>query len=296
MKNKGNFLRILLIVLLLCALLFTVPSSVSLAEIVEIPLDKNVMEPVDPANYLSQNEYKDESLHIVIETGRYLDTNYMTAKIKVANATQIRSSLATSNGKGTVHASTIAKRANAVLAINGDYYMFDPSVPKYIVRQGKVKKTKTKGVVDALIIDDQGDFTIIQNANKEDIEGLNKKLVNVYGFGPALVINGEVVTEFVDRGDAAFKQAKRMCIAQTAPLEYMVITTEGPEEKESEGLTLPQFAELCHSFKVQNAYNLDGGSSASLIFNGKKINALSNPKIRSVADIIYFASAVQGEK
>jgi hypothetical protein len=47
---------------------------------------------------------------------------------------------------------------------------------------------------------------------------------------------------------------------------------------------------------VRQAYNLDGGSSATLVFrkNGKnwvKVNAPNNGKIRPLKDIIFFATA-----
>ena len=46
---------------------------------------------------------------------------------------------------------------------------------------------------------------------------------------------------------------------------------------------------------IQNAYNLDGGDSAVLVFNNKKINDPENENERPLADIIYFASAWPGD-
>lgn len=48
--------------------------------------------------------------------------------------------------------------------------------------------------------------------------------------------------------------------------------------------------------EIQTAYNLDGGSSSTMVFRmddscWKKVNALSNPKVRELKDIIYFATA-----
>ena len=43
---------------------------------------------------------------------------------------------------------------------------------------------------------------------------------------------------------------------------------------------------------VQTAYNLDGGGSTTMVFQGGKINALSTSKNRSVSNIIYFCSGV----
>jgi exopolysaccharide biosynthesis protein len=85
-----------------------------------------------------------------------------------------------------------------------------------------------------------------------------------------------------------------MCLAQLGPLEYLCISSEGPEDPGSTGLTLEQFAELVASFEgVTNAYNLDGGSSSTMVFNRDKVNSPNNPKRRPLKDIIYFASAYQ---
>ena len=58
-------------------------------------------------------------------------------------------------------------------------------------------------------------------------------------------------------------------------------------------MTIRQFAKLVYSCGVQTAYNLDGGNSTMLIFNGEKLNDVDNPKARDIADIIYFASAAE---
>ena len=88
------------------------------------------------------------------------------------------------------------------------------------------------------------------------------------------------------------KLTQRICIAQTGPLCYLCIATEGPENTGSTGLTLEQFAQYVYDQGCVNAYNLDGGGSATVVFNGSKINALSTGKMRQLCDIIYFATAV----
>ena len=45
----------------------------------------------------------------------------------------------------------------------------------------------------------------------------------------------------------------------------------------------------------QDAFNLDGGGSATMIFNGQYYNALGGSP-RSMSDIIYFATAVPAEE
>ena len=94
---------------------------------------------------------------------------------------------------------------------------------------------------------------------------------------------------------AAQKKAARSCIAQIerGRMEYLIVVSEGPDESSGGGLTLVEFAAFVSTLGVQNAYNLDGGNSAALIFMGEKINAADNPYHRPLSDIIYFGSAVQ---
>ena len=57
-------------------------------------------------------------------------------------------------------------------------------------------------------------------------------------------------------------------------------------------MTLRQFAEYVATLGVENAYNLDGGNSAALIYLGEKITSVDDRDHRPLSDIIYFASAV----
>ncbi len=59
----------------------------------------------------------------------------------------------------------------------------------------------------------------------------------------------------------------------------------------SEGVTLAEFADIMVEIDAQQAYNLDGGNSATLAFNGQVYNDKPQAE-RSVTDIIYFASAI----
>ena len=305
-----RIIRWIIAIALLAAMLVLVPSGAMVGEAEIIKISLSAKTGVAPAaQYLkSEKEYEDPSISVKIGTGRMFNTNYMYARVKVANATQLRTAMEgtfTSTWEATVGSQ--AKKVKAVLAINGDFFNEGGGKLGYVVRQGKEyrrKMTSYKGTgkyFDVLLIDDQGDFTILRNCTENRLKTFKGKVVNSFTFGPALVVAGKMVTNFVDMNNGIDVEARRMCIAQTGPLEYMCITAEGPNDPGSKGLTIPQFAQLVASFKdVKNAYNLDGGTSATLVFltegkNGKleykKINAPRNTKTRPVRDIIYFASA-----
>ena len=74
-------------------------------------------------------------------------------------------------------------------------------------------------------------------------------------------------------------------------LHYVFVVSDGRTD-ESEGLSLYQLAEFISELGAETAYNLDGGGSSSMVFNG---NVINNPttsgnriKERSVSDIVYI--------
>ncbi len=287
-------LRIILIVLMVLLLAVMVPSGTAIGEIMVLPADMSGGLAPDQDGYLSNTEYQDESLHVTISEGRMFETNWMAVSVTVANASQLRTAVAGNHrSPSSAFATTLAKRVKAVLAISGDYYGYNTI--GYSVRQGSVIRSKARGNIDVLIIDNEGNLNILPSATQEECDAFTGNVMNAFNFGPGLVIDGQLQTEFSPdelNGRAADKVAQRICLAQTGPLAYMIIYCEGPENEGSVGMTIPQFVELVGSFDmIENAYNLDGGSSATIVFNGKKINGLSSKKMREISDIIYFASA-----
>lgn len=292
-----NILRIALLALMLLALLVLVPSGaiVAQAEILELPLDATEGLAPQESGYLSDWAYEDPSISVSIETGRYEETNYMVARVKLANATQLRTAMASNYyNPSTSLGSTIARRCKAVLAINGDFFS-SRNGAGLVTRQGKQYRLKCNGNYDVLVIDDQGDLHIFPAARNQDVEAFSGTIVQGFTFGPGLIIDGVKQTDLARHTFAGGqKAAQRMCLAQTGPLEYLCICTEGPEDKGSVGLTLDQFCDLVASFEgIVNAYNLDGGSSSTMVFRDQKVNSPNNPKRRPLCDIIYFASAYQ---
>ena len=240
-----------------------------------------------------QTGYHDDSLDVRVETFRRHDTTVTAVHVRLMDPSQLRTALAAKPpSRKTVVVTTMAKKNNAVLAINGDYFSFHQH--GIVVRGGKMWRNRPDGKRDILIVDEKGDFTILPRCTAEDFAGYPGAVMHAFCFGPGLVVDGQALTslEHADVGNAPAKATQRIAIGQTGPLEYLIIATEGPDNKGSEGFTILQMAELCQEMGCINAYNLDGGSSSSVVLGGKKINALSTGKIRPVGDCIYFATLI----
>lgn len=304
-------LRVIMSLMLMMTLLLPAAAQ---ADIIEIAPD--VIKCPEPQKDGLKDEmtYEDPSISVWIEIGKMFDTKYYAAHIKIANASQIRSYVlddfySTETKPGYI----MAGRVNAVLAIDGDFCerRLGSNAPiGFVVRQGVEYRRNIKPLVDdklpdILIIDDKGDFTILPAATRADVDAYEGKVMNAYTFGPGLVINGERVTEYRNMDDGPNKKTQRMCVAQVGPLEYLCVCCEGPDDPGSKGMTLDEFSQLLASFEgVQNAYTLDGGSSAQMVFlrpdaSGKKnfthekINGMEKEmnKNRPIRDILFFASA-----
>ena len=289
LKNKKGLAAVML------ALMLVIACAVSVAEAAFTPLAIDAQAGNKPGeeNYLpDMGGYEDPSLKVTIETMRRHDTNILVARVKIADPSQIRTTMAARYGStGTVLPDRLAKRVNAVLAINGDFFNFNST--GYLVRQGKLYRDKTHTPSDILIIDDKGDFTIIVDPTDEKVKAFEGTIVNSFNFGPALVVDGEIIHTTKELNVGLEKETQRMGIAQVGELEYICVATEGPENEGSDGLTIPEFAQLMKDLGAVQGYNLDGGSSSAMMLGGEKINALSSKKMRPICDLLYFATLAE---
>ena len=293
--NRFNNKRALLAVMLLALVLVLVTGDECMAEAAyePIPMEAEAGRVPNPDGYLPDlGGYEDDSLSVRIETIRAYETNILVARVKIVDPSQLRTAMAVRYGStGTVLPDRIAKRANAVLAINGDFFNFNST--GYLVRQGQLYRDKTHETFDVLIIDENADFHILIDPTPEQTHGFEGTIVNSFNFGPALVKDGEIVHTTKRMNVGLEKETQRVGIAQTGPLEYICVATEGPEQKGSDGLTIPEFAQLMKDLGAIQAYNLDGGGSSAMMLGGEKINARATRKMRSICDILYFATLVE---
>lgn len=288
---------VLLLALTLCAFACAEESAEADGPVVlySIPWDVKVS-PNDPHEecYLPDDAgYHDDSLDIRVETIRRNETTVTCVYVTIADPSQLRCELSQKfPSKSATVVPTMAKRVKAVLAINGDYFIYhDEGIS---VRNGKVYRVKPTKRRDTLIIDDKGDFTILSPTTRNAWESFEGTVVHAFCFGPGLVIDGQPLTDVSDLklNVGKNKRTQRCAIGQLGPLSYLIVATEGPDNKGSRGFTILEMAQLCHELGCVNAYNLDGGSSSSVVLHYRKINALSTHKIRPVGDCIWFATLV----
>ena len=181
----------------LAALLMVALAAAACAQVVELPLDLSGGLPYAPEGRLSETSYEDESISVTVEKMRWEETTCYVARVRIAHPSQLRTAPAYAfNRNQTAPISDIAKRVNAVLAINGDYCTYQMKSGSYLLRQGTLYMNDPNPRRDILIIDRNGDFIIEPHAEKSTMDKYNPdELANCFNFGPALVMNGEKLSE-----------------------------------------------------------------------------------------------------
>ncbi|HPJ01943.1 MAG TPA: phosphodiester glycosidase family protein [Candidatus Limiplasma sp.] len=236
--------------------------------------------------------YDDGTLSIRIEQDVAFDTNIYYIYIQLTDPSQFRTALARPYpSKEADNVAVMAAKNNAVLAINGEYFAYHSS--GYVVRGGKLLRNNPDIERDLLIVDENGDFHFILSPRAMAIEAFEGVMKETFNFGPALIENGEVLQfKYNEKTSCGYPtKAQRLAICQLDTLSYLIVATEGPEQDPDAGLTIPELVQLLTQKDVRYAYNLDGGSSTTVLLNGQMINA-PDSKRRLVGDIIYFATLI----
>ena len=245
----------------------------------------------------TDTSYSDENIQVSIETITTNNTTVYVADVQVSSAEYLKTALAqnTYGTNVTAKTSETAAANNAILAINGDYYGANST--GYVIKNGVIYRdtVRDNASYGDLAIYADGSFGVIYENEVTAQELIDQGVVNLLAFGPTLVENGEIVVDTSTEVGRAMSSNPRTAIGiveeEDGSLHYIIVVSDGRTD-ESEGLTLYQLAEVMQQYGATTAYNLDGGGSSTLYFNGQVIN---NPTTngntiseRAVSDIVYI--------
>ena len=254
------------------------------------------------AEQYTENGYEDESIRVKTEHQEMDDgTKIHIAYVQIADPSQLRTGVVNPEKLGsskTASVSALAKKYNAVIAINGDNYVDKPEKTTFEYRMTNKIRSKTNRTKDILVIDDQGDFHLFPKSQgiKEfpnELKKMDRKLVNAFTFGPALVIDGELMEIDENYGYNPHGREPRAAIGQMGPLSYVLVVVEAKDRSGSSGFSQTKLGEFMHELGCKQAFNLDGGNSAEMVFGDQVIKGMAGGDERGLSDIIYFASAEQ---
>lgn len=192
----------------------------------------------------------------------------------------------------TEDTSDIATDNGAVFAVNGDYYGFrDTGIE---IRNGVIYRDE--GARDGIAFYADGHVELYDETTTDAQTLLDAGVWTTLSFGPPIVSDGQVIdgidqveidTNFGNHSIQGQQPRTAVGVIDTNHLVFVV--ADGREEGYSRGLTLPELAEVFTGLGAGTAYNLDGGGSSTMYFQGSVINKPSNGGERGVSDILYIA-------
>jgi len=240
----------------------------------------------------TDTSYSDDNIQVSLTEKTVENTQVYIADITVSSSDYLKTALAqnTYGTNVTAKTSVTAAENNAILAVNGDYYGANST--GYVIRNGVVYRDTVRedSSNGDLAIYKDGSFKVIYEDEISADQLVKDGVVNLLAFGPSLVEDGDITVDTNSEVGQSMASNPRTAIGIIDENHYIIVVSDG-RTSESEGLSLYQLAEVMKSYGVKTAYNLDGGGSSTLYFNGQVINKpTTNGTIseRAVSDIVYI--------
>lgn len=233
-----------------------------------------------------------DTASIDVKTYTAHDTKIYVADIKLQPGQVIQSALADNTYGKNISRTTsdISEAAGAEIAVNGDFY--GARSHGYVIRNGELlRKVKVSDDQEDVVMWRDGTMTIVREGDLTAQELLDQGAMQVLSFGPGLVIDGQIEVSATEEVGISMESNPRTAIGYIDKGHFLLIVADGRTDV-SEGLSLYELAEFMTSnFQVTQAYNLDGGGSATMYYKGEVINRPTTNGTdfsqRKVSDILY---------
>nr|MBR4281246.1 phosphodiester glycosidase family protein [Clostridia bacterium] len=189
--------------------------------------------------------------------------------------------------KVRVDAQETATKHGVVFAMNTDYFTYRVDVDNnratgVVVRDGEIlyddpyteKKANVSGLfpnLDMCAFFPDGSMEVYRSYEITAQELVDQGAYMVYSFGPYLMKDGKLSEMAYESSES---KNPRCAIGMVEPGHYVAIMCEGRLDRRSEGVTVSYLAKLMRAKGCVNAFNLDGGQTAVMVFMGKQINKI----------------------
>ncbi len=232
-------------------------------------------------------EYKTDVLSIIIDktvVSEPKENVIFTAHIRMRGMDSFRTAQAAENrnGMGAIKPWIISRREKAVLLITGDNIVeSDAHYKGVLIRDGIV--FQDRGAVGCMAFYPDMTLRIFDPNQTSANELLMDGIRDVFSFGPTLVSNGAADSD-AGKHRLSRRNNPRTGIGMVEPGHFVAIVVDGRQPGYSVGMLLDEFAALFVEAGCQNAYNLDGGVSACMLFMGEQLNHHDNRYEGEVTD------------
>ena len=213
----------------------------------------------DPSN----NDYK------IIEIN---EKNYFGYLVAVYDPSRIETVYTDNLGKSGQYLTTMAKNADALIAINGGGFD-DPNFNStggsplgITMSKGKMVTSKSYSGSGGVIGFNEDNILILEKMTLAQVK--QKKIRDAVTFGPFLIVNGKP-SKIV--GNGGWGDAPRTVIAQRKDGIVLFLVLDGRRAGKL-GADMDDLIEVMQRYGAYNAANLDGGTSSVLVVNNVIVN------------------------
>ncbi len=269
-----------------------IPSAVSNENTSEQQADKSSGESMKESEKNSEEiqNYTDDKVDLTVNkiiTGTGADqVTYYVADVKVSNIAYLRTGFASGEYGKNIRESVqdMANDYNAILAMSGDYY--GNSDTSLVIRNGVLYRNDIVGT-DICVLFTDGTMKTYSPDEFDVDEVVAAGAWQAWNFGPSLLDdNGDIASSF-NTTSYLSSENPRAAIGYIEPGHYMFVTVDGRNEGYSRGVTLSELAGIMSSLGCKVAYNLDGGKSSAMVYDGEYVNQPADGG-RTISDIIYI--------
>ena len=238
--------------------------------------------------------YSDESIFVIVWKEACNNCYCTFAEVFVSDGSQIRRKITqdTFGSSSLKGASELATEAQAVVAMNGDYYKYRNM--GICVYDRTVSRFTTQ--LDTCFFNSNGDMILSpagELKTKEEAQQFvdDNDIVFSAAFGPILVNNGVPKANLNYRIGETMHTYSRSAIGQMGERHYLCLAI-GCLYPSTLGCYIEDEQQVMILKGCDNAYALDGGQTAEIVWKNKMYNLVDFGEERMVSDIIYFATAV----
>lgn len=184
-----------------------------------------------------------------------------------------RVKLASAPNLGVVGSTTsqIVEYYDAVAGINASGFADDAlgtggKVAGLVMQDGKVVNELSNSYGSVVGITEDNVLVVSNSFTMSNLKKL--KVRDAVEFGPVIIINGQPT---ITSGNGGYGIQPRTAIAQRQDGAVLFLVIDG-RQKDSVGATLKNVQDILLQYGAYNAFNLDGGASSTMVYNGKVIN------------------------
>lgn len=231
--------------------------------------------------------YRSKTVSYTLTVVEEEDLTYYVADIVLRDLRHFRTAFGEDTYKRSEFVVDMARRNDAIVAINGDYFTGRENDGP-VIRNGELYRNSVDKARDACVLYRDGTVKTYAPDEIDAAAFLADGAYQCWTFGPSLLDeNGQPKTERSQFRSTVQGANPRSALGYIEPGHYLFITVDGRGRGGSDGMTMKELSQLMYELGCTVAYNLDGGGTAIMADASGAISRQSNSE-RRCSDILFI--------